>query len=124
MLYKFFIAQWENEIKNDWTKTVRKDLVDLNLKVDLQYIQSLSQWSFKNLIKIRMKEYVQDKLNEEKFRHSKMDNIVHTELKSADYLLSEDISVEKKRTIFLFRTHMTQFSENAHGFPSSLHRMC
>ena len=82
----------------------------LNLKVDLQYIQSFSQWSFKNLIKLRIKEYVLDKLNEEKFRHSKMDNIVHTELKMQNYLLSEDISVEQNRTIFLFRTRMAQFS--------------
>ena len=59
-----------------------------------------------------MKEYVLDKLNEEKFGHSKMDNIVHTELKMQNYLLSEDISVEQKRTIFLFRTRMAQFSEN------------
>ena len=41
-----------------------------------------------------------------------MDNIVHTELKMQEYLLSEDISVDQKRIIFHFRTRMAQYSEN------------
>ena len=78
MLYKFFVAQWEDETKNDWTKNVKCDLKDLDIKLTLEYIQTLSTWAFKNLIKRKIKEYALDKLNEDKFSHSKINNIVHT----------------------------------------------
>ena len=37
MLYKFFIAQWENPVRNDWTETIKKDLEFLKIKADLIY---------------------------------------------------------------------------------------
>ena len=44
-----------------------------------------------------------------------MENLVYTELKIQDYLVSEKLTVEQKRTIFLFRTRMADFSENYRG---------
>ena len=41
-----------------------------------------------------------------------MENLVYTDLKTQDYLLSTDITTEQKRNIFLFRTRMADFSEN------------
>ena len=35
MLFKFFVAQWENPSKQDWTEKVREDLVDLRIKASL-----------------------------------------------------------------------------------------
>ena len=68
--------------------------------------------SFKKLVKIKIKEYALDKFNESKFKHSKMDDLIYTELKIQDYLISEEISVEEKRNIFHFRTRMASFSDN------------
>ena len=67
ILYKFFFAQWEDETKNYGTKTVKSDLKNLDIKIDLEYIQTLSTLAFKSLRKRKIKEYELDKLNEEKF---------------------------------------------------------
>ena len=115
MLYRFFMAQWESPVKDDWTQQVRSDLSDLGIKEDLSFIQSKSVFSFKNLVKVKIKEYALDMLNEEKFKHSKMDNLIFTELKIQEYLVSESITLEEKRSIFQYRTRMAKFSENYRG---------
>ena len=38
MLHKFFVAQWEHPVNNDWTETVKKDMAVLNIKY---YLRSL-----------------------------------------------------------------------------------
>ena len=57
MLYKFFKAQWNHPTANDWTEQAKQDLIDFGLNLDLDCISSKSKWSFKNLIKIKAKEY-------------------------------------------------------------------
>ena len=115
MLYKFFIAQWENPVKHDWTEKVKSDLHDLGIRDDIPHLESKTQLWFKNSVKAKVKEFALDSLNEIKFKHSKMDNLIFTELKIQDYLVSENISVVQKRNIFHFRTRMANFSENFRG---------
>ena len=83
MLHKFFVAQWENPSKQDWTEQVREDLADLGINEDLSFIESKSQYCFKKLVKTKVKEFTLDLLNEKKFKHTKMDK-----LKIQDYLVS------------------------------------
>ena len=115
MLYKFFVAQWENPSKQDWTEQVRVDLSELGIREDIPFIESKSQYCFKRLVKTKIKEFTLDLLNYRKFKHTKMDNLVFTELQIQDYLVSEKLSVEQKRIIFLFRTRMADYSENYRG---------
>ena len=51
----------------------------------------------KNLVKIK---FALDLLNESKFRHSKMENSIYTELKIQEYLTTETMSVEGKGISF------------------------
>ena len=115
MLYKFVVAQWENPSKQDWTEQVRVDLSELGIREDFPFIESKSQYCFKKLVKTKIKEFTLDLLNDRKFKHTKMDNLVFTELTIQDYLVSEKLSVEQKRIIFLFRTRMADYSENYRG---------
>ena len=115
MLYKFFMAQWEDPVKQDWTEMIKTDLADLGIKPNLEEIESKSKMSFKNMVKIKTKEFALDNLNLSKFKHSKMDNLIYTELKIQDYLLSEEISVQQKRILFQFRTRMSNFADNFRG---------
>ena len=66
----------------------------------MEEIESKSKMSFKNMVKIKTKEFALDNLNLSKFKHSKMDNLINTELKIQDCLLSEEISVQQKRILF------------------------
>ena len=115
MLYKFFLAQWENPSKQDWTEQVRVDLAELGLQEDILTIEAKSQYCFRKDLKTKIKEFTLDLLNERKFKHTKMDNILFTDLKIQDYLVTEKFSVEQKRIIFLFRTRMADYSENYRG---------
>ena len=131
MLYKFFQAMHENPSKDDWSEQVLRDLEDLNIKDKFEDIQSKSQFAMKKMVKIKIQEYALDQLNMQKFSHSKMDGLVHIELKMQEYLLSEEITTDQKRNLFSFRTRMAEFSEN---YPSGndvlpckmcdLHRDC
>ena len=60
MLYKFFLAQWGNPTKQDWTEQIKKDLSDLSITSCLKKIQSKSSFSFKNMVKIRVREFALD----------------------------------------------------------------
>ena len=67
---------------------------------------------FKKQVKIKFKEYALDRFIESKFEHSKMDDLDYTDLEIQNYLVSEELSTNQKRTIFHFRTRMAEFSEN------------
>ena len=72
----------------------------------------MSEAAFKKMVKMNVKEYALDWLNQKNFEHTKMDNLVYTELQIQDYLLDEGISTEQKRNIFKFRTMMADFAGN------------
>ena len=112
MLFKFFQAQYDYPSKDDWTEQVKVDLKDLGILEDFSYIRSFTETAFKNMVKRKIKEFALDDLNEKKFEHSKMDNLVFTELKMQEYLLSGEITTAQKRNIFRYRTRMADYSEN------------
>ena len=112
MLHKFFIAQWDNPVSNDWTETVKKDIETLNIKVDLKILKSTKKKVFKKYIKKTIKAASLDFLLMEKQKHSKMDNISYTELKQQEYLKSSSVPVHKAKNLFKFRTRMNQVKSN------------
>ena len=75
MLYQFFITQWTNPTKGDWTEEVKENLVEFEIQADFQFLKSKSKDSFKKLVKTQAKKYAFKKLKEEKAKHSKMKNL-------------------------------------------------
>ena len=55
MLYTFFITQWQNPTRGDWTNQVKEDLEDLGIPCSFTVIQSKSKEAFKKLVKTRTK---------------------------------------------------------------------
>ena len=119
-LYKFFKAQWNHPTANDWTEQAKQDLIDFGLNLDLDCISSKSKWSFKNLIKIKAKEYAFYSFLEKKEAHSKLSNLFYSNLEMQDYL--KELNPEQSKTVFSYRTRMAQYSENFRG--SQGHLMC
>ena len=123
MLFKFFNTMYENPSKDDWSLQAVQDLKDLKINEDLSYIKSLSAMKFKKMVKMRTTEFALDILNEKKFSHSKMENLLYTELEMQNYLVTEEITTEQKRIIFQFRTRMSEFDEN-YGNSENPCKMC
>ena len=63
-------------------------------------------------MKIKTKEYTLDHLLNLKAKHSKMDNLMYTELKMQNYLKSENITVQEAQNLFRFRVGVAQFKAN------------
>ena len=124
MLYKFFQAMSENPSKDDWTEQAAEDLKDLEIEENFSYFKSVSKMKFKTIVKLKTKEHALDRLNEEKFKHSKMENLVFTSMEIQKYLLSEEITLAQKRNIFLLRTRMADYEQNYSGGSSQLITPC
>ena len=46
MLHQFFITQWNIPCKGDWTETVRGNLEEFDIPIDLDYIRNKSKVAF------------------------------------------------------------------------------
>ena len=115
MLYQFFITQWTNPTKGDFTEEVKENLVEFEIQADFQFLKSKSKDSFKKLVKTQAKKYAFKKLKEEKAKHSKMKNLEYEELKRQEYFTLKGIKVEQIKNIFKLRTRMAPFGENFRG---------
>ena len=112
MLFKFFLIQWNNPTRGDWTELVKADLDDFKIEKNLEDIKLKSKLSFKEHVKERAKEHALEVLNDMKDGHSKMSNLHYTEIKTQEYLQSPNIRMEEALNLFKFRTHMADFGEN------------
>ena len=114
MLYSFFITQWNNPTKGDWTEYVKQDLEDFHIDISFESIQNKSKNSFKKLIKARAEEYALSRLISVKNTHSKLSNLSYNSLIMQNYLTGEDLPSTKK-ILFKMRTRMARFGENYRG---------
>ena len=112
MLFSFFITQWMNPIKGDWTELVKKDLKDFEIESSFDYIRSLSRDSFKNMVKKRARKYAFEKLKNKQMTHSKMKKLEYNKFTIQGYLNRKDIKLDHQRTIFKYRTRMEVYGEN------------
>ena len=112
MLYQFFIVQWHKPSRGDWTKTVKRDLEDIDIPCDFKFLRSKSTESFKKLVKIKTRELALRVLVQKQVQHSKMDAHSYLELKPQNYLSLKNDRIEHVRNVFRFRTRMANFGDN------------
>ena len=79
---------------------MKQDLEDFGLPGTLEFLKSKSVNSFKRIVKIKTKEYALKNLLELKSKHTKLDNLVYSELRLQNYLKSDDIPVYEAKNLF------------------------
>ena len=57
MVYSFFMTQWYQPSKGDWTEQVRQDIINLSIHCSFEFIENKSAEVFKKLVKRQAKEY-------------------------------------------------------------------
>ena len=119
MLYKFFITQWFNPTKGDWSLQVKEDLKLLEIPCTFDFIKSKSKETFKRIVKKQVKIFALKMLKSKQQKHSKIAKLSYKTLKMQSYFTSM-IKTEEKRTIFRFRVRMERFGENFRGGASSI----
>ena len=115
MVYKFFIAQWFNPTKGDWTETVKQDLEAFDMPAEFDYFKSKGKHAFKSEVKKKAKEYSLRTLMTQKDGHSKMDNVDYEELRTQSYFHLEGIKINEIQNVFKYRTRMTKVGANYRG---------
>ena len=124
MLSKFFKAQLNFPVKDDWTEQAIQDLRDFNITENLHSIKMTSVYKWRKLVKKRGREYALAGFNREKKSHSKLENIEYNELKLQCYLKNKNISVSQAHTLLKFRTRMANYSNNYGGANSDVCKLC
>ena len=71
MLFNFFMAHWKYPLTHDWTEQVKSDLSDFDIPINLDYIKRKYIFSFKSLVKRKVKEFAFFSYLEKKDTHSK-----------------------------------------------------
>ena len=122
MLFSFFITQWYNPTKGDWTEIVKKDLEDFGIPCDFDDIKRKSNDAFKRIVNVKAKEYALRTLRTKQETHTKLDSLVYKEKKMQRYMLSDELKPKKKKLLFKSRTKMLDFGENYKG--GRTHVMC
>ena len=112
MLYKFFMAQWENPAKRDWTETVKRDLELLNIKCDLTIMKHTKKEQFKEVVKKSVKVAAFNYLMTMKAKSSKMTNLEYTELRQQEYLCHNKVPPHKARNLYRYRVRMDRVKGN------------
>ena len=115
MLSSFFTAQCNFPCKGDWIDIVKSDLDDLELPKCFNFIKSKSKGVYKKLIKEKTNEYALKTLQGMQDKHSKMKNLNYSSITMQNYFKRRDLDVEQKKTIFKFRTRMSEFGDNFRG---------
>ena len=121
MLHQFFIMQWNNPTKGDWTQSVREDLKDFGIKFN--DLKGMSKNFMKKLIKKNAREYAFNKLMGMKEQNSsKLGQLKYKKLKRQAYMKQTKKNIIN---IFKFRTHMAEFGENYRaGYDAFLCPLC
>ena len=109
MLCKTFWTQWHHPVRGDWVLQVIEDLEMFETPCNLPWIRSKSKLSFKTMVRSKTKELSFKLLSKMKEKHSKMENLLYTELKMQTYLENHQIKVYEVRTLFKFRTRIMKF---------------
>ena len=115
MIHQFFTAQWFNPSRGDWTETVKLDLEEFDIPVNLEEIKAKSKYTFKKEVKERAKELSMSILMKKKEGHIKMENVEYGNLKIQSYFSLEGITVREVQDTFRFRIRMARLGENFRG---------
>ena len=118
MLSKIFHAQWNFPVKHDWTETVKNDLKDLDMVMDLEQIKKIKKENFAEMVKKACRKAAFIELMSMKEKHSKLSNLSYTELKMQSYLKNKKIHPGKAKSLFKYRTRMAFVKNNyksSHG---------
>ena len=124
MLSMFFWTQWNNPCKGDWVNTVKQDLIELEIPVDVEFLKSYSKQTFKKYVNEKATKLTFKSMMFRKESHSKMRNLNYLSLEIQEYFTRGHLSKWDAHRIFLYRTRMIFFWGNFRTGSSRLCPLC
>ena len=78
LISQVYCAMKDKPLKDDWINLLKKDLEKIGLSInDEEEIRSLSKYTFKSLVKKKIRQLAHIELEEMKIEHTKVSFIVH-----------------------------------------------
>ena len=114
LLKQFFEIQKKYPAKNDWILTIKEDLETLSLKMTFDEIKFTKKAIFKKIIKEKACLSAFTYLLEQKEEHTKMEFLSYNKLSVQSYFCTSEISTKNAKSIFKYRTKMSNVKENFH----------
>ena len=113
LIRRFFDAMCSNPIKGDWATTVKEDLKQLNMDMNIDDIYSMPKHVFKKMVKDKVKHAAVQYLNGIKMTKSKAKDLKYDSLSLQEYLSSKcKMNIEEKQFIFHARSRMLNLKSN------------
>ena len=115
MIKKFYNEQLKNPNKDDWTETVKKNIIELKINKTMEELKKMSKNSFKKLVRKNTEEAALEFLKSK--IKSKGKEIKYTDLNLQYYLRSnvKNITNDEKKNIFKLRSRMIKIKTNMGG---------
>ena len=112
LIAKVYQAQKRKPDRNDWSLAIKADKVKICLTLSEEKIKSMSDKSFKALVKKKLRAAAFKDPNEKKETHLKVKNIQYLSLEIQKYLNDKKFNMNEKQLLFRLRTKMTNVKAN------------
>ena len=109
------MTQLNNNCKKDRISQTKLNFQDLKITSVLSFSEKIAINSFERELKLKSRSYFFDVLQLKQKTHSKMKNFKYEKFEIQDYLLSDNISIDFKKILFMWRTRMATFCKNYRG---------
>ena len=103
-LKKVLRAQQVNPTRGDWWLLVKKDFEDINLEISEAEIMKLSEYSYKKLIKEKVREAAFQHYKTLQSQHSKISHIQYSNFEVQPYLVSQKFTNKQCNTLYRVRS--------------------
>ena len=104
--------------------TVKQDLIELEIPVDVEFLKSYSKQTFKKYVNEKATKLTFKSMMFRKESHSKMRNLNYSNLEIQEYFTRGHLSKWDAHQIFLYRTRMISFWGNFRTGSSRLCPLC
>ena len=104
LLYTFFKIQNERRLKGDWALLVEQDLLELEIRMTFDQIQSMSVSQFKIYVKEKTNQAAFKWLTSERNKKKSVSHMNYKTLNLQKYFKTDLISTVQKKLLFQLRT--------------------
>ena len=107
LIRRFFEAQVQNPIKNDWASQVKMDLEQLDMNMTIDDVFTIPKYGFKKMLKEKVKVAAYKYLTEIQMTKSKAKELSYDCLSLQQYLCSSNsMNISEKQFVFNARSNM------------------
>ena len=111
LVKKVFYSQKKFAVKNDWVLQIQCDLNECKIDLTETEIFEMSKYSFKKLIKEKIRILAADYLINQKEKHSKSNNLEYSKEMQV-YLRNESLKIREKILLFRLRNRLIDVKMN------------